>query len=138
MKLKYNLSEKVNERLNELSANKIYYAVPYDIDDDGQLIKDGMCVVTDKNICVFKGDECIRTYTVSDCSNTVSEVGVGVGMLVTQLDGRQQRILRYSSKHRTRFAYIARGINILSSGCGRYETLQFLQGIRRIRCHPLG
>ena len=75
-----------------------------------------MCVVTDKNICVFKGDECIRTYTVSDCSNTVSEVGVGVGMLVTQLDGRQQRILRYSSKHRTRFAYIARGINILSSG----------------------
>lgn len=40
MKLKYNLSEKVNERLNELSANKIYYAVPYDIDDDGQLIKD--------------------------------------------------------------------------------------------------
>lgn len=116
MKLKYNLSEKVNERLNELSANKIYYAVPYDIDDDGQLIKDGMCVVTDKNICVFKGDECIRTYTVSDCSNTVSEVGVGVGMLVTQLDGRQQRILRYSSKHRTRFAYIARGINILSSG----------------------
>jgi len=134
MKLKYNLSEDRIRQLKMERDEKLYYAIPYDIGEDGRWIDDGMCVVTGENVAAFEGDRLVEKLPIKMCCRTRAEAAVGAGMLVTEYgvrgneDGKtseqgdtthpvtEKLIVRYSAKHRTRFAYIARGINILSGG----------------------
>ena len=91
--------------------------MPYDVSqEERSWITDGYLAVSSKRVFVLRGSKVEATYTISEMKHTKAEVTIGGGMLVTTIDGAQHFIVRYSAKHRTRFAYMARGINILSKG----------------------
>lgn len=115
MELKYDIPA-----LSALPLEKgeeLYYCVPYDVSqEERSWITDGYLAVSSKRVFVLRGSKVAATYTISEMKHTRAEVTIGGGMLVTTINGVQHFIVRYSAKHRTRFAYMARGINILSKG----------------------
>ncbi len=121
MILRYELPPQA-EKLIELSGDeRIYYAVPIDLDDDGNWTDDRFLVVTTRKVCVISGDK-IKTYEISALSKAKAELGVGSGILTVDDMGTGRILAHYSAKHLSRYAYVARGINILISG--RFEEVE--------------
>ncbi len=121
MILRYELPPQA-EKLIELSGDeRIYYAVPIDLDDDGNWTDDRFLVVTTRKVCVISGDK-IKTYEISALSKAKAEPGVGSGILTVDDMGTGRILAHYSAKHLSRYAYVARGINILISG--RFEEVE--------------
>ena len=129
MILKFDLPQQVENLLNLPADEKLYYSVPCDIDEAGKWTDNGYTVVTSKNAYVIFDGKIVTQVALSDCEKTKSEVTVGGGLLVTEYKGEQKVLASYSAKHRVRYSYIARGINILSSGrdeeviSKEYETI---------------
>ena len=119
MILKYTLPKRIEEKIELSGDEKVYYAVPFDIDKDGKWTDDSYLVVTTKKIYIFGQDE--KVLSISDCEYVKAEPGVGGGILVAKHKGMPTALVHYSSKHLGRFAYVARGINILISG--RFEEV---------------
>ena len=121
MILRYELPPQA-EKLIELSGDeRIYYAVPIDLDDDGNWTDDRFLVVTTRKVCVISGDK-IKIYEISALSKAKAEPGVGSGILTVDDMGTGRILAHYSAKHLSRYAYVARGINILISG--RFEEVE--------------
>lgn len=129
MNLKFDVSEGIRRTLEIPDDEKIYYSVPSDVGVHGKWSDDRLCVVTKEHVCVVAEGKLIRKLPLAQCEQTKAEVSVGGGMLVTRYNGEQTLITRYSAKHRVRYSYIARGMNILSSGrdeeviSKEYETM---------------
>ena len=116
MNLKYDISPEVKQKLNLRGEERIYYSIPYDVSDEGKWISDGMLIVTTLRVVLVRAGEVEKSYDLKDIVKTRAEVTVGGGMLIARMGEKEQYITRYSAKHRTRYAYIARGMNILSRG----------------------
>lgn len=120
MNLKFELNDSIKARLKLREGEKIYYSIPVDIDDDGNWTDDSFLVVTTLRVFTFiSGKE--TSYEIKELQKALAEAGVGGGILVLRKDGEDMLAAHYSSKHLSRYAYIARGINILISG--RYEEV---------------
>lgn len=122
MVLKFNLPQWVQSNIGLGGSEKIYYAVPFDIDSDGMVTDNSFLVVTTGMIHVFENGNFKETVKIGDCSEANAEVNIGGGMLLVRANGDERMLARYSSKHLSRYAYIARGINILISG--RFEEVE--------------
>ena len=120
MILRYMLPTNIEKTVDLTGDEKVYYAVPVDIDDDGNWSDNSYLVVTTTKIFIFRGED-KKVYNVSDFDKISAEPGVGGGILTGTKDGTDMVLVHYSAKHRARFAYVARGINILISG--RYEEV---------------
>jgi len=129
MILKFDLPQEVQSLLNLPADEKLYYSVPVDIDENGKLTDDGYCVVTSANTYIVICGKIVTQVALADCERTKSEVTVGGGVLVTRYKGEDKILANYTAKHRVRYSYIARGMNILSSGrdeeviSKEYETI---------------
>ncbi len=129
MNLKFDLSKEDLRILDLPNDEKIYYSVPCDIDERSRWTENGNCVVTSKNVYVVIEGKLAKKVALAECSHTKAEVTVGGGMLVSTVNGEKTLIARYSAKHRIRYSYIARGMNILSNGrteevvSKEYETM---------------
>ena len=121
MILRYKLPPAIEGSVDLSENEKIYYSVPVDIDENGKWSDDSFVVVTTKKIHVFEGDK-KTSYDIKDYQKATAEPGVGGGILTLSKDGEDMIIAHYSSKHMSRYAYIARGINILISG--RFEEVE--------------
>ncbi len=122
MILKYELPREIAESLPLTGEEKLYYAVPYDIDGDGNWKQDAYVVVTTKHICLCeKGSEPQR-IPIAECEWAKAEARIGGGLLIIKRGGSEIQLVHYSAKHLSRYAYIARGINILISG--RFEEVE--------------
>ena len=100
---------------------RIYYAVPVDIDKQGNFTDSSYLVVTTRKIYIFSGED-KKIYDIKDFESVTAEPGVGGGILTGRYKNVETVLVHYSSKHLSRFAYVARGINILISG--RYEEVE--------------
>lgn len=129
MILKFELPQQVSDVLALPAEEKLYYSVPCDIDESGRLTENGFCIVTDKRVFVVIDGKIVRSMNLVECSATKAEVTVGGGLLVTEYNGEKLILASYSAKHRVRYSYIARGMNILSGGrteevvSKEYETI---------------
>ncbi|MCQ2526840.1 MAG: ABC transporter ATP-binding protein/permease [Lachnospiraceae bacterium] len=129
MILKFDLPTEVQNLLKLSENEKLYYSVPCDIDDNGKWTDKGYTVVTSQNAYVVINGKIVTQVSLADCEKTKSEVTVGGGLLVTRCKGEDRILASYSAKHRVRYSYIARGMNILSSGrdeeviSKEYETI---------------
>lgn len=121
MILKYELPPKVLEAVALSGEEKLYYAVPYDITGDGNWEKNGFVAVTTKRICVISPNEVIN-IPIDSCKEAKTEAGIGGGRFIIHRDERDEILVYYSAKHLSRYAYIARGVNILISG--RFEEVE--------------
>lgn len=134
MILYYSIPHKLEEIIPFEENERIYYAVPFDIDDKGNWIKDSYLVVTTKKIHVYDGEKITNTIEINRCSKAKAEAKVGGGILVVTTEGEDTVVVHYSAKHLSRYAYIARGINILISG--RFEEVESSE-YEKI-CHKCG
>lgn len=116
MILKYDLPFSVSRLIPQSEEERIYYAVPCDIDEEGKWQKDAYFVVTTKNLYVIQGETIKETFAIRDCSEVKAEPKIGGGLLVLNYQGVQRHVVHYSARHLARYAYVARGIQILISG----------------------
>lgn len=116
MILKFSLPQKVMTSLQLKEGERIYYTVPFDIAEDGSWLKDSYFVVTNHRIFVIREKQQEAVYDIADCRNVKAEAKIGGGILVLEYKGIPQYVVHYSARHLSRYAYIARGINILISG----------------------
>ena len=121
MILRYELPSQVSDKIVLAQSERIYYAVPIDIGDDGNWTSDAYLVVTTKKVCVIKGER-FESYEIKDLTKATAEAGVGSGILTVTHNGVDRILAHYSSKHLSRYAYVARGINILITG--RFEEVE--------------
>lgn len=105
-------------------GEKPVYCVPFDISPDGGFIGGAFVAVTEKRLFVLRDGEILKELKLSDIKEIRSEPMIGCGILCytpadseKSADGESnpgERILvRFSSKHLSRFAYIARGCRML-------------------------
>ncbi len=120
MILKYMLPKSYEGRVALSEDERIYYSLPIDIDANGRWTDNAFFVVTTKKLYILMGED-TKIYEIKDCESAVAEPGVGGGILTVKHQGIEKVLVHYSSKHLSRYAYIARGINILISG--RYEEV---------------
>ena len=121
MILRYMLPLNIEKAVVLEGAERIYYAVPVDIDKQGNLTDNSYLVVTTKKIYIFSGED-KRIFDIKDFESVTAEPGVGGGILTGTYKNIETVLVHYSSKHMSRFAYVARGINILISG--RFEEVE--------------
>ena len=115
MNLRYKLPEGAEHSLNLKGDERIYYSVPVDIDENGDWTDDIYLAVTTERLCLIKKDK-TEIYEIKDLEKAAAEPGVGGGLLTVRQKGTDRIIAHYSSKHLSRYAYVARGLNILISG----------------------
>ena len=122
MILKYTIPKKVEEQVELSGDERIYYAVPYDIGTDAAFLTESSLVVTTTRILVICKGTIEKTYQIKDCTGAKAVPRVGGGLLTITHKGIEKIVVHYSAKHLSRYAYIARGINILVSG--RFEEAE--------------
>jgi hypothetical protein len=76
MILYYSIPHKLEEIIPFEENERIYYAVPVDIDDKGNWIKDSYLVVTTKKIHVYDGEKITNTIEINKCSKAKAEAKV--------------------------------------------------------------
>lgn len=121
MILKFNLPKEAEACISLDAGERIYYSVPFDVAGGRLWQPDSYLVVSTKNIWVIAKGTLLERIPLSECQNAKAEAKVGCGLLVLEQKGVQRYVVQYSSRHLARYAYIARGINILISG--RYEEV---------------
>ena len=121
MILRYELPQQAKDLIKLSDDERIYYAVPIDIDDDGSWCNDSYLVVTTLKVHVISGEK-IRSFEIKELNKATAQAGVGNGILVVDHNGTERILANYSAKHLSRYAYVARGINILISG--RFEEVE--------------
>lgn len=129
MILKFDLPESAAVCVKPEQDERIYYAVPFDIARDGSWLEDSYLVVTTGHIWVISQGKLIEKINIRDCGQAKAEAKIGGGLLVLEHKEVSRHIVHYSAKHLSRYAYIARGINILISNrteevfSGEYEKI---------------
>ena len=121
MILRYKLPQSIEDAVVLSGDERIYYAVPVDIDENGSWTESSYFVVTTKKVYIFYGEKKTE-YDIKDFESVSAEPGVGGGIISARYKGIEKVLVHYSSKHLSRFAYVARGINILISG--RFEEVE--------------
>ena len=113
MILRYELPKEAEQVISLTDNERIYYAVPVDIDDAGNFLEDSYFIVTNRRLFVVEKGSIKQEYDVSKCIDVKAEAKIGGGLLVINFDGVPKHIAHYSARHLSRYAYIARGIHIL-------------------------
>lgn len=116
MILKFNLPGEVLDLVTLDPDEKIYYSVPFDIAEDGSWLTNSYLIVSTGHLFIVSEGVLKEKINITDCRNCKAEAKIGCGLLVLEHNGIQRHIVHYSAKHLSRYAYVARGINILCSG----------------------
>ncbi|MBQ9765116.1 MAG: ABC transporter ATP-binding protein [Lachnospiraceae bacterium] len=129
MKLKYRLPKDRQEMLGLRDNEEIKYCAPYDLAYENNkaekgYIDDGYIVVTadTKNggrLFVTKADKIVHEYELGKCDEVKCESLIDNGILTVKKDGKQYCLARFSMKHVARFAYIAKGADLIAKGKDR-------------------
>lgn len=118
MILKFELPKTAVSCVQMDPGERIYYAVPFDVAEDGSFLPDSYLVVTTRHLWVISKGELREKLDLSQCRHAKAEPKIGCGLLVLEHQGVSRYVVQYSAKHLSRYAYVARGINILISGRG--------------------
>lgn len=129
MILKFELPESALSCIRMDAGERIYYAVPFDVAEDGSFLPDSYLVVTTEHLWIISKGKLTEKLLLSQCRHAKAEAKIGCGLLVLEHRGVVRYVVQYSAKHLSRYAYVARGINILISGrdeevvSGEYEKI---------------
>ena len=119
MILKYDLKEEYLKLLGLEAGEEMVYCVPYDIGDDGKYIRDSYVVVSEERLFVIEEGKLKKEIRLNEVSEILSEPMIACGVLYYTLEGektgkaKENLLVRFSSKHLSRYAYISRGCRLL-------------------------
>lgn len=116
MILKFDLSKEELAALALEEGEEVLYAVPYDCSLAGQYVERAFTVVTGTRLLLLCGGVKEAEYLLEDYDAVKAEPRINCGVLYAVKDGQEFLLVRYSSKHLARYAYVARGIALLKAG----------------------
>ena len=116
MILKYAISKELRQELGLRENEELYYCVPYDIDDDGSMLDDSYIVVSNFRLFITKKGKVLESLELKDAGEVIAEPLINCGTLIWKQADTERKLIRYSSKHLARYAYIARGCRLLKEG----------------------
>lgn len=120
MNLHYTLPEALIGAAHLEAEESIAYCVPYDLDEAGGFgppeYKAGYLAVTRRRLLLFDKERLLREIPLSACEDIKCEPQVGCGLLTVQMDGKWQFVCRFSMRHVSRVAYVARGAKVFMKG----------------------
>ena len=87
MILRYELPKEAEQVISLTDNERIYYAVPVDIDDAGNFLEDSYFIVTNRRLFVVEKGSIKEEYDVSKCIDVKAEAKIGGGLLVINFDG---------------------------------------------------
>lgn len=116
MILKFDLSKEELAALALEEGEEVLYAVPYDCSLAGQYVERAFTVVTGTRLVLLCGGVKEAEYLLEDYDAVKAEPRINCGVLYAVKDGQEFLLVRYSSKHLARYAYVARGIALLKAG----------------------
>lgn len=116
MKLNYDLPERFYPQLNMSKDESIHYLAPYDLGLEHTYISDGYVIVTNTRIIVINGFHLLHNIPLKECERIRCESLVNNGTLTATINGIDILLARFSMKHISRYAYIARGAELLKKG----------------------
>ena len=121
MILKYELKEEYKRLLKLEKDDEIAYCMPYDIGDDGKYLKDSYVVVSEERLFVLEEGKLKEEIRLDDVDEILSEPMIACGVLYYTAKGddkssgkkKENLLVRFSSKHLSRYAYLSRGCRLL-------------------------
>ena len=118
MNLKFNLPKRQSELLALGEGETIRYCSPYDIDTNGHWMNNGYIVVTDRRLVVLTDQAVSEQIPIKDIAFLKCESLVNNGILVARNEGdTEDRIIaRFSMKHVSRVAFVAKGALLIKEG----------------------
>lgn len=116
MILKFDLSKEELAALALEAGEEVLYAVPYDCSLSGRYVERAFTVVTGTRLILLCGGVKESEYLLADYDAVKAEPRINCGVLYAVKDGQEFLLVRYSSKHLARYAYVARGIALLKAG----------------------
>ncbi len=116
MILKFDLSKEELAALALEAGEEVLYAVPYDCSLSGQYVERAFTVVTGTRLILLCGGVKESEYLLADYDAVKAEPRINCGVLYAVKDGQEFLLVRYSSRHLARYAYVARGIALLKAG----------------------
>lgn len=118
MNLQYTLPPHIRMAMGIPESEEIWYAVPFDITSQGMFTKDSYVAVTEKELYVAEEGGQPYRIALSALQDVRCETLVNNGILcvVEKEKGYTRRIARFSMKHLSRFAFVAKGIRFLMKG----------------------
>lgn len=116
MILKFDLSKEELAALALEAGEEVLYAVPYDCSLSGQYVERAFTVVTGTRLILLCGGVKESEYLLADYDAVKAEPRINCGVLYAVKDRQEFLLVRYSSKHLARYAYVARGIALLKAG----------------------
>lgn len=116
MILNFELPRELRSLITLDEGEEIYYSLPADIDEHSMYTRDSFLVVSNRTIYSVMHGKLEKKLSVSDCDSAKAHAHVGQGLLTVNHKGTLIVLARYTHGHMARYAYIARGINILASG----------------------
>ncbi|MBQ9768518.1 MAG: ABC transporter ATP-binding protein [Lachnospiraceae bacterium] len=116
MILKFELSKEELTALSLSEGEQVLYAVPFDCDFAGNFVGRSFTVVTKDRLMLLQEGKKIVEHRLAEYEAVKAEPRINCGVLYGVKDGQDVLLVRYSSRHLARYAYVARGIALLKSG----------------------
>lgn len=113
MNLQYKIPAKTRECLSLPNEDEIWYAIPYDIDENGNFTVESFVIVTKTHLYVTKEHTLMHKLAFEDVRKITFEPLNGCGMLLAITPDGSKLLARCSMKHLIRFSYVARGADML-------------------------
>ncbi len=115
MNLQYALPSHIRTAMGIPESEEIWYAVPFDLTNQGVFTQNSYVAVTKKTLYVAEEGNLFYRIALSDLRDVRCETLVNNGILCVEekkTDG-WKKIVRFSMKHLSRFAFLAKGIRLL-------------------------
>ncbi len=118
MELNFQLPMSLRALMNLSEKEHVRYCSPYDIGSDGRLKGDGYLAVTETRLVIFDGEAIAETIPLKKITFLKCESQVNNGILVVRTTDlpEDRLLLRFSMKHVSRMAFIAKGTLLLRDG----------------------
>ena len=134
MDLNIALPKEYQKILKQQTEETQRYCGACDIDLDGNYTSDFYICVTNRELFIFK-DHSFTKYELQSLEKVKNDNQVNCGILIATIDGEEILLAKYSMKNLSRFAYIARGIQLLIE---KNETKQIVSTERERVCKICG
>ena len=116
MNLCANLSESQKALWQEQDENEIVYCIPFDLDLQGNLVKDCFLAVSCTALGLFEGEALVQIIPISSLEKVTCHKGEGCGYLTLTQKGEERLFCRFTTARLSRFSYVTRGITRFMEG----------------------
>lgn len=118
MELNFQLPMSLRALMDLSEKEHVRYCSPYDIGSDGRLKGDGYLAVTETRLVIFDGEAIAETIPLKKITFLKCESQVNNGILIVRTTDlpEDRLLLRFSMKHVSRMAFIAKGTLLLRDG----------------------